>query len=359
MALVKPVRRSTGLSMGIIIMLMITIFFMGRFVQVALSRNVMGNHAYIQMINAGIPMLKAGYYNEDAYIESDITIGSLVLETLYIDKINVETLLSFQIPGFREFASNNELVKSDDFKESFKLTDSSVEKKPSNVEDKPSEPSKGNKGEVRNPEIVKSLDNSKPEVLIYSSHTAEGFGEGGSFSNDQSKNIIGVGALVEKELEEYYGISVIHDKTMYAADYNSAYQRSREGVKTYLNKYDDLKVIVDLHRDGGPKRENVTTNINGEDVARIMFSNGRNNPYYGQSSKMVDNMINDLNKNFPGLSRGVLTYNKAKSNSFNQDLAPEACLIEVGSENNTVEEAMNSAKYIARIIAEEVNRKNN
>lgn len=352
----RTMRKNSELPMGLIFTLVFTIFFMIRFMNIALSRNIMGNHAYVQMINEGIPMLKAEYYDKDAYVESEVTVKNLVLETFWIDKINLETILALQIPGFNEFASKNEFSGSKENIDSFIVKESSIEKHTEN-EKKENQDTKVN--EARNPNIVKVLDQSKPEVLIYSSHTAEAFGETGGFSNDMEKNILGVGALIEKELEEYYGISVIHDKTMYAADYNNAYKRSREGVQSYLNKYGDFKFILDLHRDGGPKRENVTMNINGESVARVMFGNGKNNPNYAHSNETINRMIEDLNKNFPGLSRGIVTYNRAKSNSYNQDLSKNAYLMEVGSEKCTPEEAKNTAKYIARIIAEEVYRQDN
>lgn len=354
MSLSRTTNQKSEFPVGLTLVLIFTIFFMVRFMNIALSRNIMGNHAYVQMINEGIPMIKAEYYNEDAYVESDVTIESLLLETFWIDKIDIGTVLSFQIPGFMEFQSKNEFLNNDETIGSFIVKDNSIERNTNNE----SEENKDIKpGVARNPDIVKTLDQSRPEVLIYSSHTAEAFGD--AFSNDESKNIIGVGALIEKELEEYYGISVIHDKTMYAADYNSAYIRSREGVKKYLDKYGDFKFILDLHRDGGPKRENITTNINGEDVARLSFGNGKNNPNYAYSSERIRMMVEDMNKNFPGLSKGIITYNRAKSNSYNQDLSKNSYLMEVGSEKSTPSDAMNAAKYIARIIAEEVYRQDN
>ena len=343
--------------MGLIFTLIFTIFFMVRFINIALSRNIMGNHAYVQIINEGVPMLKAEYYDKDAYVESEVTVKNLVLETFWIDKINLETILAFQIPGFNEFASKNEFSGSKENIDSFIVNESSIEKQPEN-EKKENQDTKVN--EVRNPNIVKVLDQSKPEVLIYSSHTAEAFAEStNGVNNDPNKSVLGVGALIEKELEEYYGISVIHDKTMYAADYNSAYKRSREGVKKYLDKYGDFKFILDLHRDGGPKRKNVTVNINGEEVARLMFVTGRNNPNHEYSMKKINQMISDLNTLFPGLSRGSTIYNNASNKSYSQDLSKNAYLMEVGSEQSNTEDAMNTAKYIARIIAEEIYRQDN
>ena len=53
---------------------------------------------------------------------------------------------------------------------------------------------------------------------------------------------------------------------------------------------------------------------------------------------------------------GIYTYNSGK-NAFNQSLSDNSMLIEIGADSNTSEEAKNSIKCIARIIAEYVNKK--
>lgn len=361
MILTEKMSTKKELPIGMIICLILSVLFMARFTKVALSRNIMGNHAYVQMINEGIPILKGSYYDKDAYEESTVTIGSLLMETLYIDKIKPESILSYQVAGFGRFASNNQLVENNSSISSFTLKEESVEVKTDEQKANPEIDPNG----VRNSNIVKTLDQGKPEVLLYSSHTTEAYtgdvdvDSTKAYDSDVTKNIIGVGALIEKELEEYYGISVIHDKTVYCTDFNSSYKKSRAGVQSYLDKYGDFKVIVDLHRDAGPTKERVTTNVNGENVAKLLFPTGKNNPNYSETQALISRMNEDIKKFFPGLHRGVLERNRATSNSYNQDLSKNAVLIEVGADKNTVDEAMNTAKYVARLIAEEVNRKSN
>ncbi len=349
------INKKVELPIGMIICLVISMLFMTRFVQVALTRNITGNHAYVQMINGGIPILKGSYYDKDAYEESTVTIGSLLMETLYIDKINIDALLSHGVAGFKGFASNNELVENN--------TLSSFTIKEQSIEVKDNEEKKANPNGVRNSKIVKTLDQSKPEVLLYNTHTTEAFTgdvEGkNAYSDDMSENIVAVTSLIEKELEEYYGISVIHDKTVYCSDWNNSYKASRKGVQSYLNKYDDFKLVVDVHRDGGiPTKERTTANINGESLVKLLFPTGKNNVNYSETKALINRMNNDIKEFFPELYRGVLERNRASSNSYNQDLSKNSVLIEVGGDKNTFEEASNTAKYIARLIAEEVYRKN-
>lgn len=345
------------LPIGMIMLSILILLFMTRFVKVALSGDIMGNHAYVQMLNEGVPILKGSCYNKDAYEESTVTVGSIVLETLGLDKISPETILSAQLPGFSGFVSNNELVKNEGLVDSFEISEESIAK----VDKKNVEP-KADPSAVRNPNIVKTLDNSKPEVLLYNSHTTEAFtgndASRKSYSSDMESNIVGVTSLIEKELEEYYGISVIHDKTVYCSNFDKSYDRSREGVQKYLDKYGDFKVIVDVHRDAGiPTKDRTTANINGESVAKLLFPTGKNNKNYTETQALINRMNDDIKEFFPELHRGVLERNRATSNSYNQDLSKNAVLIEVGADKNTEEEAMNTAKYVARLIAEEVNRK--
>lgn len=352
----QSVHRNKDFPVGLLLFLIVSLFFMVRFVKVFLANDVGGSHAYAQIINAGMPLVKATYYEEDAY-EEFVTIEGLIKETLGIDKINPASILAAQLPGFDSF---NELVQNDNRGElvteeeidSFILSDEDIKK-----EEKPPVDPAG----VRNPEIVKQLDQSNPEVLLYYTHTAEAFNVERNFSDDISKNIMGVGELVAKELEEYYGIAVVNDKTKHDTMYTNSYDRSRETVKRYNDEYPNgFDLVVDLHRDGVGKnnRKPVVRNVNGEDVAAIYFVDTRNSQYFDTTHDITTRMSTKANELFPGFSRGIRTANNGLS-MYNQDIIKNTILLEVGGEPNIPEEAMASAKYIARLIAEEVHYRNN
>lgn len=210
-----------------------------------------------------------------------------------------------------------------------------------------------------NPKLKQTLNKAKPQVLIYHSHTSEAYKSSdkdkNSTSMDGAKNVTSVGDVIEEELEKNYGIAVIHDKTVNdKGDYYGAYKKSGATLDKYLKEYGDFKLIIDLHRDS-VKKSVVTTKLNGEDVARFMFVVTEKNPKYASQKKMVDSMIGISNKLFPSLIRGqtITTYEYGMG-FYNQNKSNNAVLIEVGSDSNTIEEAKNTGKYLARIIAEQL-----
>ncbi|MBW9155051.1 stage II sporulation protein P [Clostridium tagluense] len=213
-----------------------------------------------------------------------------------------------------------------------------------------------------NPKLKKTLNNAKPEVLIYHSHTSEAYLASEkdtskvSDSLDGTKNVTAVGDVMEEELEKNYGIAVIHDKTVNdKGDYYGAYKKSGVTLDKYLKEYGDFKLIIDLHRDS---KKAVTTKLNGEDVAKFMFVVTQKNPRYAKQKKIIDSMIGTSNKLFPGLlePKEICTYDYGMS-FYNQNKSDNALLIEVGSDSNTIGEVKNTGKYLARIIAEQINGK--
>lgn len=211
-----------------------------------------------------------------------------------------------------------------------------------------------NKDDV-NTELKKNLDKSKPEVLIYHSHNQESYGEE-AYSRDNSKNIVSVGNELAKNLEENYGISVIHDKTIHDELRSNAYTKSGETLDKYLSKYKDFKIIIDIHRDSGPSKASTTTKVNGEDVAKFMLVISKRRPNINKNMKLVNELINISNKLYPGFCSGTFTYGHG-INGFNQDKNSNLLLVEVGTEKNTSKEAQLTGKYIARILAESINKK--
>jgi len=212
------------------------------------------------------------------------------------------------------------------------------------------------------PELKKEMT-TKPEVLIYHTHTCESYAPYGTNSQDMNKNITVAGEELKKELEKY-GVSVIHDITIHdIASYNDSYERSRVTLNKYLEQYKDFKLIIDLHRDSVENKKAVTTIINGESVARFSFVMTKKNPHYENQIKVVEKIRGISNKLYPGdksspsLNKGTFYYNYGRK-YYNQDTSSNAILMELGSHINTMDEVKASGKYIARILAEYINGKN-
>ena len=346
---------------GTLLFLGVTIFFMVRFVNITLKNDLGGSHAYVQILNLGMPVVEGTYYDEAAYEESTVTIKGIIKQTLGLNNIDTSTILAAQIPRFNDFNEafvQNELKPdTTEIVDSFVLEDGSIKK-----EEKPKIDPSG----IRNPNIVKTLDQANPQILMVNSHTTEAIGQPRVLVEDPSKNIQGVTELIVKELEDYYGISVIYDKTKHDVFYEQSYYRSKETLQGYKAKYGEgqFNLVIDVHRDGvleaggkiTPKLKNaITTEINGEKVSRIMFVETTNSgpENYATTNAIAKRMLASCNELFPGLGRDIRTFNNGKA-KFNQEVFKNSILIEIGAEISTVAESQATAKYLARLIAEEV-----
>lgn len=211
---------------------------------------------------------------------------------------------------------------------------------------------------VYDPKLKKQLNAAKPEVLIYHTHTSEAYKptEDG-FSDDKNVNVCAVGDALTSELQNNYGISVIHDTTKHDTNYVQGYSKSSITLNKYLKKYKSFKVIIDLHRDGGVNKSIITTKMNDENVAKVMFVVSKASPRYTKNLALEEKLMDISNKLFPGFCRGICSYDHGTGN-FNEDKSNNVILIEVGSNSNSSDEAKASAKYIARIIGQYINGKN-
>lgn len=207
-----------------------------------------------------------------------------------------------------------------------------------------------------------SIDKSdEPQILIYHTHaTTESFVDSEEGNVDES--IVGVGAYLEEILETEYGYNVIHDTTAYdivdgVTDRNKAYNQSNVGVRKMLEKYPSIKVLVDLHRDGVTGKEKKLTLVNGKPTARIMLFNGlsrnKSGPIeYLDNPNLFSNLSFSLQLKLAAMEKypNYTTPNYLKGYRYNLHLAERAVLIELGNQNNTLQEAKNAMEPLADIL---------
>jgi len=196
------------------------------------------------------------------------------------------------------------------------------------------------------------VDQNNPLIFIYHTHTTESYNPdlepNKNFSTDLSTTVAAVGDALEAELENTYGISTVHDKTIHDLPLrDEGYSKSRTTLQSYLNQYPSIKIAIDLHRDGDVSREKASVNINGETYARIMFVLSTNSAV-GNNKNLVSALNSILDVQYPGFSRGI-TSSKYK---YNQDAFDGCVLIEVGSNTNSLEEAVASTKPLAKMLSE-------
>ncbi|NBK92345.1 stage II sporulation protein P [bacterium 1XD21-13] len=224
-------------------------------------------------------------------------------------------------------------------------------------------------GDVLNAEKLLSKDMtiqgdaSKPQILIYHTHSQEGFVD--SVAGDNSTTIVGVGEYLTELLQDVYGYHVIHNTNVYdfidgKLDRNRAYALAEEEVQQILAENPSIEVIIDLHRDGVKEGTHLVTEVNGKPTAQFMFFNGlsyskRNgvidylpNPYIEDNLALSLQLKLASETYYPGLSRRIYL----KSLRYNLHLRPKCLLVEAGAQTNTLEEMMNAMEPLAYVLHE-------
>jgi len=201
----------------------------------------------------------------------------------------------------------------------------------------------------------------KPQILIFHTHGAsEAFID--SRKGKKEDSIVGVGEELAKILSEQYGYQVLHDKTEYdringQIDRNKAYNNACLGLQKTLEKYPSIQVIIDLHRDGVGNAVKRTTKVGGKRTAQVMFFNGLSRNASGDidylhNDNLQANLAFSLQlkiecmKRFENFAKPVYL----KGYRYNMHLRERFTLIELGNENNTVQEAKNAMKPLAMVI---------
>ncbi len=211
--------------------------------------------------------------------------------------------------------------------------------------------------------LTPDIEVNKNKVAIYHTHTCESYTPTEQYTYELSGNyrtidlnysVSKVGDVLESCLNSY-GCTVIHDRTYhdYPA-YNGSYSRSLVTANNILSANPDTDIVIDLHRDAiadetyGPR-----VKIGDEYVSQLMFvigTDGSNSAHTNwlQNLKFAIKVQQKANELYPGLFKPIILRNS----EYNQHVAKAACIIEVGSTGNTLEESMGAMKYLARIIEE-------
>ncbi|MDD3224801.1 MAG: stage II sporulation protein P [Clostridium sp.] len=311
------------------------------------------NTFYFKLISYQMPIVKLVNFKGSNLVKDTPSLKSCILNYLGINLNEPYAILKKELFYLNQNSGYN--LDHTSAIGNFTLNNNDVIKQPINLNNVSNQ--NNNIDGIYDSRLKEPSLNSKPEILIYHSHTTESYGSNGKDTLDPNKNVTAVGDKLASILKEYYNISVIHDTTVHnAAAYNNSYERSGQTLDNYLKKYGNFKMIIDLDRTTDSNKSNVTKLINGKNVAKFTFNMAKNNPNLNENMKIVSLLLNYSNCNFKGLTiaNGVNYCNNA-ANCFNQNKSNNAFLLEIGSEQNTMDESLASTPYIAKIIAEYLN----
>lgn len=217
------------------------------------------------------------------------------------------------------------------------------------------------------PKFSVDFNSKNPQVLILHTHTTEGYmTEDRGFytendlvrTKDHSKNVCAVGAAIATQLKKA-GVGVIHDTTVHDnPKYTGAYTRSEATAKQILKQHPSIKVILDIHRDAiipnDTTRVKPTATVNGKKAAQMMIiagvvsTNSIPHPNWQENFHFALQLQKSLATSYPGLMRPL----SLVGSRYNQHLAPGYLLIEMGSDVNTVNEAVYSGELLGKTLVE-------
>lgn len=203
--------------------------------------------------------------------------------------------------------------------------------------------------------VDKNIDG--PQILIYHTHSRESFID--SVPGDPSTTIVGAGDKLAELLQDKYGFKVLHHTGEYDAVRDDAYNESLPAITQILEENPTIEVVIDLHRDAVSGDRKLVMDLQGRPTARFMFFNGLSysrksgdityleNPYIQENLAFSFQAQVAANEYYPGIARKIYL----KAYRFNMHLKPKTMLIELGAQNNTVEEIMNACDPLAHILA--------
>ncbi len=203
--------------------------------------------------------------------------------------------------------------------------------------------------------VKKEEKESRYLVYIYNTHDTEKY-------YDKTYNIdptVSVNNYIVKDYLEEKGVhSLIKTESikdmlnLYHYNYNGSYKCSRLLIENAYKNNPSLKYFIDIHRDSLGKNK-TTVNINGEDYASILFLLGLENKNYNENLVFINKINDKLNEYYPGLSKGILKKGGRGVNGvYNQDFSKYVILIEIGGQENTLNEVMNTSIAFSRAFYE-------
>ena len=208
-----------------------------------------------------------------------------------------------------------------------------------------------------------NIELNKQDIMIFHTHTCESYTPTEQYQYDatgtfRTTDLNYTVSRVGDELEKYlvnYGYTVVHDKTYhdYPA-YTGSYNRSLVTVQNLLSTYQHTDVVIDLHRDAiGDNTYAPKVKIGDEYCARMMLvigtdGGGLYHKNWRENLKFAIKLQQKANELYPGLFKPIIVRNSR----YNHQVSKAACIIEVGATGNTLEECMNSMKYLAKIYNE-------
>lgn len=212
--------------------------------------------------------------------------------------------------------------------------------------------------------LALTLQRDEPQILIMHTHGTESYtaSDGDEYTEsdyarttDNGFNMIHVGDVLASKLEAQ-GLNVLHDRALYDyPSYTGSYTRSGQAVERYLAEYPSIAIVIDLHRDAigdGDVVYKTVAAIPDISSSQVMIlvgtgENGLSHPQWQENVKLALLMQESAEAAYPTLMRPLAV----RKERYNQQLTTGSLIIEVGSNGNTLREAVTAIELFAEAVS--------
>lgn len=199
---------------------------------------------------------------------------------------------------------------------------------------------------------------NNPKVYIYNTHQLEAYDNIDNKNYDIVPTVQMASYLLKDKLNNYNIPTIVEMGSISDLlntngwNYSYSYKASRYFLLDAIEKYKNLDLIIDLHRDS-ISHESSTIEYNGKKYAKILFVIGTDYDTYSNNLEIANRLDNMLKKEIPTISRGVITKGgKGVNGVYNQDLNNKIILIECGGNENSLDEIINTINVLSKVIKE-------
>ena len=213
---------------------------------------------------------------------------------------------------------------------------------------------------LKKSETSKKIETKKenPTIYIYNTHQTEEYKPTSYLEYSVNPNVLMASYILEEQLSKKGHVVLVEEesvsklRTTLGLNYAGSYKVTRSMMENAKKNNPTLKYYIDLHRDS-LTHDKTTLTVDGKSYAKILFIVGLENSNYQENLDFTNKISDLLNQKVKGLSKGIYKKEGPLVNGvYNQDFSNRVILIELGGNENTIDEVYRSLIVLGEVLDE-------
>ena len=213
---------------------------------------------------------------------------------------------------------------------------------------------------LKKSETNKKIETKKENatIYIYNTHQTEEYKPTSYLEYSVNPNVLMASYILEEQLSKKGHVVLVEEesvsrlRTTLGLNYAGSYKVTRSMMENAKKNNPTLKYYIDLHRDS-LTHDKTTLTVDGKSYAKILFIVGLENSNYQENLDFTNKISDLLNQKVKGLSKGIYKKEGPLVNGvYNQDFSNRVILIELGGNENTIDEVYRSLIVLGEVLDE-------